>query len=640
MKRFLKLFPLLALTLFMLVSCSDGGSSAGKDNDETEKPTEPMVLADIADISEYKIIRPDKCSDELRAAASDLKIRLEEITGAKIAIGTDFSGDGGKEILFGETKRAISKTAAENLKYYSSYIIKKSGDKIVICGGSDESTATAADFWLTNMVQGTHICIPKSEDGYSYDPNIIIEKLMIDGINISEYSIFCDEEELKDEAKALKQLLIDYSDIHPEITDNLYTTANQIRLSMSKDLTLSSFKLEDGHVNIGYSYLNLSYGSEKLKEALDSADGKEFDMNSSINSSETLSCPYTKEELLKVLEKVYNSDGVIIGEQTPVALAGTVTHTINDFKNATGQDLALIGIDLRQANLYKIGEKGVNRVIADLMGFASRGGIITASAHFSNPHHGDPNVYDPRGYLGKDDVWAELVTKGTAINESFTQELSSIADLFEKLEEKGIPVIWRPLHETNGSWFWFCMVQKFEDGSFYKISEESFRNLWIYIYDYMTKERGLTNLIWAFSPNIGEEKESMVAPLYGYPGDEYVDIVGFDWYTDGDYNRINTTPTYNDLLSTGKILCITEFGPNSALKATGDQKQSDVFSCRDVIKYLEKMQDEGKKMAYMLAWAPPIHIAGLGYGDEFMNSAITLNLEEVNKIFEEVRSSK
>ena len=639
MKKIIDTIFIMTLAIFVFSSCA---------NEPTDKINEkgeyilPTVVVDVPDITEYRIVRPDKCSDELKATAAALKIRLEEITGASIAIGTDYSSDSGKEILLGETKRIPSKEAAKSLLRYSSYVIKKTDNKIVICGGSDEAVDKAANLWLTHMVKDSYVCVPKSDKGYYFEPQVIIEKINVEGIDISEFSIFCDEAELKDEAKAIKDVFIKYSDVHPVITDNLYTTKNQIRLSFSEDISELSFTIEEGHINIGYSQRNINFGSERIDVALKNTKGKEATMDKKMNFSETLSCSYTKEELMKVLEYAYNSEGIIIGEQTPAILRNTVAHTVKDFKNATGQDLAMIGIDLRQANLAKIGESGVECIMADLIEFASKGGIITVSAHFSNPHHLDPNVYDPRGFLGKDDVWEELVTKGTDINESFTSELSAIADIFDVLEEKGIPVIWRPLHETNGSWFWFSMVQKFDDGTFYKVSEESFRNLWMYIYDYMTKERGLTNLIWVFSPNIGEEKSSMTAPLYGYPGDNYVDMVGMDWYTDGDYSKVNTTPSYADLTSTGKIFALTEFGPNSAKKAIKDQGQvqSEIFSCRDVIGYLEKMTGEGKKMAYMLAWAPPIHIAGLGYGDEFMNSPLTLSLEDTNKIFKEIRREK
>ena len=344
---------------------------------------------------------------------------------------------------------------------------------------------------------------------------------------------------------------------------------------------------------------------------------------------------------MQVLRTVYSSENVIIGEQANITgNAYAVKNELNEFKEITGQDLAILGIDLRQSNLYGLGDDGRRRVLRDLIEFASNGGIITASAHFSNPNDGDPTKENYRGTLGTDDAWAELVTKGTALNESFTSELSAVADFMQVLEDHGIPVIWRPFHEANGKWFWFCMVQIFDGSIFpYKVSEESFRNLWIYTYNYLTVERGLSNLIWEFSPNIGDAAYNMTAPLYGYPGDEYVDIVGFDWYTDGTYSEINTTPTYDDLTSTGKIVSIAEFGVEDEAKADDPENQPDLFSCKDMLTYLEKIRKEGKNIAYILTWSAPWSVKTMGYGEDLMGSSLTLSLSEVKAIFNQIQSN-
>ena len=199
----------------------------------------------------------------------------------------------------------------------------------------------------------------------------------------------------------------------------------------------------------------------------------------------------------------------------------------------------------------------------------------------------------------------------------------------------GVPVIWRPLHETNGNWFWFCMVQ---DG--FRVSESSFINLWVYIHDYFTKERGLDNLLWEFSPNIGSESQSMTAPLYGFPGKDYVDLVGFDWYTEnGDTTEIYNTPTYKDLKKLGMIINLNEFGPKGDLIADTDngEVQADIFSCNSILGFFEEFKRGGFKFGYMLTWTGDVSIPNLGYSDEFMASDITLGLADVRKLFEELK---
>ena len=88
-------------------------------------------------------------------------------------------------------------------------------------------------------------------------------------------------------------------------------------------------------------------------------------------------------------------------------------------------------------------------------------------------------------------------------------DIDIIAEQFERLRDEGVPIIWRPLHEVAGKWFWWGNCKP-----------DSFKKLWIEMYDKMTNEHGLTNLIWMWN---GIDPE-------WYPGDEYVDIVSCDIY--------------------------------------------------------------------------------------------------------------
>ena len=85
------------------------------------------------------------------------------------------------------------------------------------------------------------------------------------------------------------------------------------------------------------------------------------------------------------------------------------------------------------------------------------------------------------------------------------------------LKDKGIPVIWRPLHEAAGNiyepwhgdaWFWWGY-----DGA------EVFKKLWIYMFEFF-QAKGINNLIWVWN---NPRKE-------GYVGDDYCDIVTSDHY--------------------------------------------------------------------------------------------------------------
>lgn len=89
------------------------------------------------------------------------------------------------------------------------------------------------------------------------------------------------------------------------------------------------------------------------------------------------------------------------------------------------------------------------------------------------------------------------------------QDMDVIAQQLTILRDNGVPVLFRPLHEASGGWFWWGAADA-----------ESYKKLYITMYEKFTKEYGLNNLIWVWN---GQDAR-------WYPGDEYVDIIGEDVY--------------------------------------------------------------------------------------------------------------
>lgn len=182
-----------------------------------------------------------------------------------------------------------------------------------------------------------------------------------------------------------------------------------------------------------------------------------------------------------------------------------------------------------------------------------RGGITTFSWHPRNPlTEGD--AWD----VSSDQVVASILPGGEK-HELFMGWLSNAADFMESIKTadgEQVPVIFRPWHEHTGSWFWWG--QKL-------CTTEQYKALWQMTYDYMTKERGLTNLVWSYSPGAGELTS---VEVFGerYPGDEIVDMVGFDCYqygTDEQYmgnmkNALDITAAFAK--EHGKVMAVTETG--------------------------------------------------------------------------------
>ena len=90
----------------------------------------------------------------------------------------------------------------------------------------------------------------------------------------------------------------------------------------------------------------------------------------------------------------------------------------------------------------------------------------------------------------------------------------------KELQEENVPVLWRPLHEFDGGWFWWG-----------KCGPQLFIQLWRLMYDRFTNLHQLNNLIWVLGYS-GEMRDGW------YPGDAYVDCIGGDAYSDGIHEEL------------------------------------------------------------------------------------------------------
>jgi hypothetical protein len=116
----------------------------------------------------------------------------------------------------------------------------------------------------------------------------------------------------------------------------------------------------------------------------------------------------------------------------------------------------------------------------------------------------------------------KVLTPQSPENISFEEKLDYVAAELMILQTAKVAVLWAPFHEyqPNG-WFWWS-----------KGTPEQFKELWVYMFDYLTTEKGLNNLVW-LAPSSGTLDAAW------YPGDEYLDIAGPDTYDeDQPFKRI------------------------------------------------------------------------------------------------------
>ncbi len=161
----------------------------------------------------------------------------------------------------------------------------------------------------------------------------------------------------------------------------------------------------------------------------------------------------------------------------------------------------------------------------------------------ANTTEGDPTNFDIERAL----------QEGTWEHEFILEDIAKVAAVLKSLQDKGIPVIWRPLHEAAGDyeyqnpWFWWGVK-----------GGEATKKLWRLMYDQLVNVHGCKNLIWVWTAQYKAGYESQMAA--DYPGNDVVDVIGTDIYAKDDNSQKDA---YTALLALGegkKLVTISETG--------------------------------------------------------------------------------
>ncbi|MET0136615.1 MAG: glycosyl hydrolase [Kibdelosporangium sp.] len=172
----------------------------------------------------------------------------------------------------------------------------------------------------------------------------------------------------------------------------------------------------------------------------------------------------------------------------------------------------------------------------------------------------------PDASTTKPDLRTLLATSDTSAQRTLWRaQLERLGDLIEELRTAGVVVMLRPLHEGNGSWFWWGQDMA---------SRRTFaRDLYRDVFYYVTQSRKLHNVLWVYSPGASWDGPA----LSYYPGAEYVDMVCPTRYDDemlmlGERAGQSGNNDYKDIMSTGKPVGFGECGPSSRLDGSWDAR--------------------------------------------------------------------
>ena len=218
----------------------------------------------------------------------------------------------------------------------------------------------------------------------------------------------------------------------------------------------------------------------------------------------------------------------------------------------TGKYPAILGLDMMD---YSPSRRALGAshptAVERAVEFHEAGGIVTFCWHWTadkkyildgKDANGNPRWW---GAFYTDNVTFDLEAVMNGADEygkaALDKDIAEIARQLLILQEKGVPVLWRPLHEASGGWFWWGAK-----------GAAPYKQLWVYLYDQLTNVYGCNNLIWVWN---GQHAD-------WYPGDEYVDIIGEDIYADkhvysSQHAKFTELMEYAD---TNKIIALTENG--------------------------------------------------------------------------------
>jgi len=316
---------------------------------------------------------------------------------------------------------------------------------------------------------------------------------------------------------------------------------------------------------------------------------------------------------------------VLLGHQDALAYgigwAGDTFRT--DINDACGDHPAIFGWDLSHiGEPLNIDGVPFNKMTTWAIAAFEKGGINTYSWHMNN--------YAIGGTAWDTDSCVQACLPGGRVNATYLEKLDLAANFFSGLKSGSgelIPVIFRPFHEMTGGWFWWGTRS---------CSPEQYKELFRYTIDYLRKEKGLHQLIVAYSTDIFSTAEEYMA---FYPGDGYVDVMAFD-----DYHGLNNRERASQTVMRLEILdsISTVHHKLMAVSETGLETIPDDKWFTGVVLSTLKASPSTRKASWILFWrnGRPDHFFAPYPGHssvpdfkEFMDDDLMFSLSELPPMY-------
>lgn len=219
-------------------------------------------------------------------------------------------------------------------------------------------------------------------------------------------------------------------------------------------------------------------------------------------------------------------------------------------ERSVGDKPAILGLDFMNYS-PTFAEGGAVGISTDkAIEFWNAGGIVTFCWHWGAPSKYTTGIWYKTFYKDSTSIDLAKIMNGEDEEgyELLIRDIGVIAEQLKILQDAGVPVIWRPLHEASGGWFWWGAK-----------GPEAYIALYKLVYTELTETHGIHNLIWLWN---GQNPD-------WYPGDEYVDMIGYDIYPGKHQygSQVGTFTKATKISEEGKMVVLSENGcvPNPAL---------------------------------------------------------------------------
>lgn len=348
--------------------------------------------------------------------------------------------------------------------------------------------------------------------------------------------------------------------------------------------------------------------------------------NKNIDEDDYLTRTSETEKLLENLKNV-SSKGFMFGhhDDTNYGIGWEGDEGRSDVQSVCGDYPAVISFDLGHIEIgdsLNLDNVPFSKIRTEILNQYKRGGMSSLSWHLRNPLTGGDS------WDISDSTVVKSVLPGGEKHELFGEWMCKLSGFINSLQtEDGVkvPVLFRPWHEHTGSWFWWgeklCSVEEYK--ALWQMTVEALRN------------DGVDNALYAYSP--GSEPQDTAQYLKRYPGDDIIDVIGFDTYQgDRDSYMKNMQNCLAIIDSVGKahnkVIAITETGyegvpdakwwTETLLPAIGDYK----------IAYVLVWRNARERITHYYAPYP-----GQVSADDFVtfyNNNKTLFAADVNSLYE------